>query len=295
MGQTNAAIESRNTYEYFPLHVNMKVIVCLVLLGVALVAARPQDVVAPAAESEVPAPVQPEVHAAVIEADIEAAVAEEATIDANIEAVIAEEATIEAAIAEEAANDADIVAAIEADIAAKAAIVDVPQVQEPVVEDGVQVLEPVVQAAAPVAVVQAAAPVEVVQAAAPVEEVQAAEPVVRASVQLVAVQEVEASVEDVRSFDNTGYSFLYAISDEDSQERDLHFGHKESRSDESDVPRGSYYVNLPDSRRLVVTYYVDEDGFHPTITYEGEAVHAESRHPNTQHSNDISSTILDGT
>merc|ERR1739838_1008391 len=235
MGKTNAAIESRNTYEYFPLHVNMKVIVCLVLLGVALVAARPQDVVAPAAESEVPAPVQPEVHAAVIEADIEAAVAEEATIDANIEAVIAEEATIEA------------------DIAAKAAIVDVPQVQEPVVEDVVQVPEPVVQAAAPV---------EVVQAAAPVEEVQAAEPVVRASVQLVAVQEVEASVEDVRSFDNTGYSFLYAISDEDSQERDLHFGHKESRSDESDVTRGSYYVNLPDSRRLVVTYYVDEDGFH---------------------------------
>merc|ERR1739838_435784 len=250
MGKTNAAIESRNTYEYFPLHVNMKVIVCLVLLGVAFVAARPQDVVAPAAESEVPAPVQPEVHAAVIEADIEAAVAEEA------------------------ANDADIVAAIEADIAAKAAIVDVPQVQEPVVEDVVQVLEPVVQAAAPVAVVQAAAPVAVVQAAAPVEEVQAAEPVVRASVQLVAVQEVEASVEDVRSFDNTGYSFLYAISDEDSQERDLHFGHKESRSDESDVTRGSYYVNLPDSRRLVVTYYVDEDGFHPTITYEGEAVHA---------------------
>merc|ERR1739838_932011 len=132
MGQTNAAIDSRNTYEYFPLHVNMKVIVCLVLLGVALVAARPQDVVAPAAESEVPAPVQPEVHAAVIEADIEAA------------------------------------------IAAKAAIVDVPQVQEPVVEDVVQVLEPVVQAAAPVAVVQAAAPVAVVQAAAPVEVVQAA-------------------------------------------------------------------------------------------------------------------------
>merc|ERR1739838_479849 len=162
MGQTNAAIESRNTYEYFPLHVNMKVIVCLVLLGVALVAARPQDVVAPAAESEVPAPVQPEVHAAVIEADIEATVAEEATIDANIEAVIAEEAAI----------DADIVAAIEADIAAKAAIVDVPQVQEPVVEDVVQVLEPVVQASAPVEEVQAAAPVAVVvQTAASVEDV----------------------------------------------------------------------------------------------------------------------------
>merc|ERR1739838_663783 len=245
MGKTNAAIDSRNTYEYFPLHVNMKVFICLVLLGVAFVAARPQDVVAPAAESEVPAPVQPEVHAA------------------DIEAAFAAEVSIEAAIVEEAAADADIVAAIEADIAAKAAIVDVPQVQEPVVEDVVQVLEPVVQASAPVEEVQAAAPVAVVvQTAASVEEVQAAEPVVRASVQLVAVQEVEASVEDVRSFDNNGYSFLYAISDEDSQERDLHFGHKESRSDESDVTRGSYYVNLPDSRRLVVTYYVDEDGFH---------------------------------
>jgi len=48
-----------------------------------------------------------------------------------------------------------------------------------------------------------------------------------------------------------------------------------SRSDESDVTRGSYYINLPDTRTLVVTYYVDADGYHPTITYEGEAVHPE--------------------
>merc|ERR1739838_1036851 len=191
-GQTNAAIDSRNTYEYFPLHVNMKVIICLVLLGVALVAARPQaeGYVAPAAE----------------------------------EVVQVQEPVVE----------------------------EVVQVQEPVVEDVVQVIEPVVQA---------------------VEE-QAAEPVVLASVQLE-VQEVEsASAEDVRSYANTGYSWAYAISDEDSEDRDLHFGHKESRTDDSNTTRGSYYINLPDSRTLLVSYYVDQDGFHPTITYEGEAVHA---------------------
>merc|ERR1739838_312700 len=208
-GQTNAAIDSRNTYEYFPLHVNMKVIICLVLLGVALVAARPQaeGYVAPAAEE-------------VVQAEVPAAV--------------------------------------------EAAIEDVPQVQEPVVEEVVQVQEPVVED-----VVQVIEPV--VQA---VEEVQAAEPVVRASAQLE-VQEVEsASVEDVRSYANTGYSWAYAISDEDSEDRDLHFGHKESRTDDSNTTRGSYYINLPDSRTLLVSYYVDQDGFHPTITYEGEAVHA---------------------
>merc|ERR1739838_1056061 len=67
MGQTNAAIDSRNTYEYFPLHVNMKVIICLVLLGVALVAARPQaeGYVAPAAEEVVQAEVPAAVEAAI--------------------------------------------------------------------------------------------------------------------------------------------------------------------------------------------------------------------------------------
>merc|ERR1739838_562793 len=208
-GQTNAAIDSRNTYEYFPLHVNMKVIICLVLLGVALVAARPQaeGYVAPAAEE-------------VVQAEVPAAV----------EAAIEDVPQVQEPV-----------------------VVEVVQVQEPVVEDVVQVIEPVVQA---------------------VEEVQAAEPVVLASVQLE-VQEVEsASAEDVRSYANTGYSWAYAISDEDSEDRDLHFGHKESRTDDSNTTRGSYYINLPDSRTLLVSYYVDQDGFHPTITYEGEAVHA---------------------
>merc|ERR1739838_1107624 len=208
-GQTNAAIDSRNTYEYFPLHVNMKVIICLVLLGVALVAARPQaeGYVAPAAEE-------------VVQAEVPAAV----------EAAIEDVPQVQEPV-----------------------VIEVVQVQEPVVEDVVQVIEPVVQA---------------------VEEVQAAEPVVLASAQLE-VQEVEsASVEDVRSYANTGYSWAYAISDEDSEDRALHFGHKESRTDDSNTTRGSYYINLPDSRTLLVSYYVDQDGFHPTITYEGEAVHA---------------------
>merc|ERR1719452_175996 len=182
----------------------MKVIICLVLLGVALVAARPQ------AEGYV-APVVEEV------------------VQVQ-EPVVKDVVQVQEPVVEE-----------------------VVQVQEPVVEDVVQVIEPVVQA---------------------VEEVQAAEPVVRASVQLE-VQEVEsASAEDVRSYANTGYSWAYAISDEDSEDRDLHFGHKESRTDDSNTTRGSYYINLPDSRTLLVSYYVDQDGFHPTITYEGEAVHA---------------------
>ncbi|XP_037786459.1 pro-resilin-like [Penaeus monodon] len=32
-----------------------------------------------------------------------------------------------------------------------------------------------------------------------------------------------------------------------------------------------YYVQLPDGRRLVVEYYADSTGYHPTISYEGEA------------------------
>ncbi|XP_037773908.1 pollen-specific leucine-rich repeat extensin-like protein 4, partial [Penaeus monodon] len=36
-------------------------------------------------------------------------------------------------------------------------------------------------------------------------------------------------------------------------------------------PPDSYYVGLPDTRLMRVEYYVDEYGFHPVITYEGEA------------------------
>lgn len=78
------------------------------------------------------------------------------------------------------------------------------------------------------------------------------------------------------SHENTGYSFTYAISEEDSQERELSFGQTENRSDESDRTTGSYYVLLPDTRLMTVTYYVDDEGFHPTVTFEGEAVHPDS-------------------
>ena len=48
-----------------------------------------------------------------------------------------------------------------------------------------------------------------------------------------AVEEVAQEVAEVAeasgSEENTGYSFTYAISEEDAEERDLHFGHKESR------------------------------------------------------------------
>lgn len=32
-----------------------------------------------------------------------------------------------------------------------------------------------------------------------------------------------------------------------------------------------YYVQLPDSRLMTVEYFADETGYHPTITFEGEA------------------------
>lgn len=37
----------------------------------------------------------------------------------------------------------------------------------------------------------------------------------------------------------------------------------------------SYYIRLPDTRLMKVDYYVDKYGYHPTITYEGEAQYPE--------------------
>jgi len=44
------------------------------------------------------------------------------------------------------------------------------------------------------------------------------------------------------------------------------FGHQETRKEYQ--TQGQYHVLLPDGRRQVVSYYVDEKGYHPTITYE---------------------------
>ncbi|XP_069990598.1 pro-resilin-like [Penaeus vannamei] len=47
------------------------------------------------------------------------------------------------------------------------------------------------------------------------------------------------------------------------------YGNKEQREDAN--TQGSYYVQLPDGRRLLVEYYADASGYHPTVTFEGEA------------------------
>jgi len=89
------------------------------------------------------------------------------------------------------------------------------------------------------------------------------------------------------SVEKLGYSFTYAISEEDSKENKLDFGHNENRSDESDITRGSYHILLPDTRLMTVTYYVDDLGFHPTITYEGEAVYPESEEFSSEIVNEV--------
>jgi len=59
------------------------------------------------------------------------------------------------------------------------------------------------------------------------------------------------------------YEFEYAVKDDPAL---LDFGHKESR--DGTRTEGRYYVLLPDGRKQIVTYYADETGYHPTITYE---------------------------
>ncbi|XP_064108574.1 cuticle protein 18.6-like [Macrobrachium nipponense] len=64
------------------------------------------------------------------------------------------------------------------------------------------------------------------------------------------------------------YDFRYDIND---QYGGNFYGHSEVR--DGAVTQGSYYVQLPDSRLMKVNYIADEYGYHPTITYEGEAQH----------------------
>jgi len=65
------------------------------------------------------------------------------------------------------------------------------------------------------------------------------------------------------------YDFSYTVNEYDPSQNKVEFGHQEER--DGYRTSGSYYVLLPDTRTLKVSYYADDTGFHPTITYEGEA------------------------
>ncbi|XP_037776878.1 splicing factor 3A subunit 2-like [Penaeus monodon] len=64
------------------------------------------------------------------------------------------------------------------------------------------------------------------------------------------------------------YTFDHAVRDDAAG---THFGHSEAR--DGYKTEGKYFVHLPDGRVQTVTYHSDENGFHPTITYEGLAHH----------------------
>ena len=66
------------------------------------------------------------------------------------------------------------------------------------------------------------------------------------------------------------YSFDWAVLDEPSYND---FGHKETS--DGKVVTGTYYVNLPDGRRQIVTYKADEYGYVADVKYEGEAKYPE--------------------
>ncbi|XP_042887882.1 cuticle protein 7-like [Penaeus japonicus] len=62
------------------------------------------------------------------------------------------------------------------------------------------------------------------------------------------------------------YNFQWDVNDQYSGN---FYGQQEQR--DGDNTQGSYYVRLPDSRLMRVEYYSDASGFHPTVTFEGEA------------------------
>ncbi|XP_063591371.1 pro-resilin-like [Penaeus indicus] len=63
----------------------------------------------------------------------------------------------------------------------------------------------------------------------------------------------------------SGSGFQWDVNDGPSRN---FYGHGEER--QNDDTQGRYYVQLPDGRRLVVEYFVDSAGFHPTVSFEGE-------------------------
>ncbi|CAB3388340.1 Hypothetical predicted protein [Cloeon dipterum] len=62
------------------------------------------------------------------------------------------------------------------------------------------------------------------------------------------------------------YEFKYDVNDPASGSD---FGHRESR--DGDYVQGEYRVLLPDGRTQIVKYEADQNGYRPTIEYQGEA------------------------
>ncbi|XP_045106020.1 pro-resilin-like [Portunus trituberculatus] len=68
------------------------------------------------------------------------------------------------------------------------------------------------------------------------------------------------------SSEEAKYEFNYQVKDDEGND----FGHEEKR--DGDYTQGSYYNELPDGRRQVVTYEVDgNSGFVADVKYSGEA------------------------
>ncbi|XP_045603415.2 pro-resilin [Procambarus clarkii] len=62
------------------------------------------------------------------------------------------------------------------------------------------------------------------------------------------------------------YNFQWDVDDAQSGN---YFGHGEEAN--NGVVQGKYYVRLPDSRLQQVEYTADDSGYHPVVTYEGQA------------------------
>lgn len=60
------------------------------------------------------------------------------------------------------------------------------------------------------------------------------------------------------------YEFSYEV---DAQDYGTQFGHQEQR--DGDQTQGSYHVLLPDGRLQTVEYEADQDGYRPTVSYQG--------------------------
>ncbi|KAF2360019.1 Insect cuticle protein [Trinorchestia longiramus] len=67
---------------------------------------------------------------------------------------------------------------------------------------------------------------------------------------------------DLAGYDNR-YNFGYGVAD---NYQGTYFGQVENR--QQGVTQGQYYVDLPDGRRMIVTYLADGTGYYPTITYQ---------------------------